>query len=128
MLAVVLSVALAAVGIGVSRAVARTLEQRDGERDVHVYWAIGLAALVPAWVVAFVALLGAEPVKRPEVVPAIAWTLSAALSIVAAIVTESMVRRGAGDGQARPPRTAWGVGAVTLVPALAAALIGLLLR
>ena len=128
MLVVVLSVALAAVGVGVSRAAAVALARGDGERDVHAYWAIGLVSLVPAWVVAFVGLLGAAPVRRPEVVPAVAWTLSAALSLIAAIVTEAMVRRGAEDGQARPPLRVWAVGAVTLVPALAAALIGLLLR
>jgi hypothetical protein len=82
---------------------------------------------VPAWVVAFVGLLGAAPVRRPELVPAVAWTLSAALSLVAAIATESRVRRGAERSQGSPLE-AWGAGAVTLVPALAAALIGHLLR
>lgn len=121
---IVLSLIVAALGLVASRAGTALL----AGRDPHVHWALGLVALLPGWLVGFVALLGAGPVARLTVVTAVAWTVSAATALLGAIATEAVVRRAADEARARPPFWYWRVGALALLPALAVATLAHLLR
>jgi hypothetical protein len=89
---------------------------------------LGLVAVLPAWLVAFLGLLGSTPVRRMHAVVGVAFILSAALAVAGTIATEAIVRR---DAEAAPGRAAewqWRVGAVALVPALAVALAAQVVR
>ena len=125
---VVLSLLVATLGLVASRWASRVLARRDADRDPHVHWALGLVALLPGWIVGFVALLGSAPVRRPEPVAAVAWTVSAAVALIGAIATEARVRRRAETGDGATPAWQWRMGVLTLVPALLAVVVGLLAR
>jgi hypothetical protein len=144
---VIVSLVLGAAGVLATRAGLTTLA-RTGGRDPHVYWSLGLVSLVPAWVVAFLSLLGSSPRVRLEAVTAAAWILSAAAALAGAIATERRVReategaepgsaneddRAGGDdrsdaGRELSPERCWRIGAYSFALAWMIALAGHLLR
>ena len=123
-MSIIASVFLGLFGVVMSRIGLTRLTQHDGSRDQHAYWALGLVTLLPAWLVAFVGLLGTTPGVRPQLMPGAAWLLSAAAALAGAIATEARVR-GAGDSEAahRASRL-WRLGLLALLPAWVIALIG----
>ena len=125
---VALSLIIGIVGILGSRAYLTTLTADGMSRDPHVYWALGLVALLPAWVVAFVGLLGTPAGAKPHLASAAVWMVSAAAGLVGAIATEAHVRE-AGDVVDAPlAARLWKVGLFTFLPAWVIALIGYAIR
>jgi hypothetical protein len=122
------SVLLGLIGIIASRIGLRRLTAAGASRDAHAYWVLGLVTLLPAWLVAFLGLLGSTPGGRPQLVSGAAWVLSAAAGLIGAIATEARVRE-AGDiaGAQAAPRL-WRLGILALLPAWVIALGGHLLR
>lgn len=106
-----------AAGVGVTRL-------RRVERSPEVYWFLGLAALLPAWLIAFVGLLGstAGRVAGPGV-----WTLSSAAGLIGVILTDRAVQRQAESGRQPPAAWYWRLGMLALLPAWVVALAGLAL-
>jgi hypothetical protein len=124
---VVLSILLALVGVVASRLGLVRLTAGAPSRDPHVYWAVGLGALAPAWLIAFVALLPSEAGVRPQLVSSASWLLSGAAALIGAIVTEARVREAGPPGRAAITRP-WRLGALALVPGWLIALAGHVVR
>lgn len=93
-----------------------------------MYWAFGLVALLPAWLVAFVTLLPNVPGTRPHLIPAVMWLLSSAAGLVGAIGTEGRLRRLEESGLSQSPRRLWRLGVMALAPSWAIALGGHVVR
>jgi hypothetical protein len=96
----------------------------DASRDPHAYWALGLVALLPAWLVAFVGLLGTEPGAKPQ----LAWVLSTAAMLIGAIATEGRVRRAGDTVEAQHAPRLWRLGVLAFLPAWVIALAGHVVR
>ncbi len=124
MTAIGTSVLLALLGTLATRTTVSRLAADGRERDPHVYWALGFAALVPAWLVLFLALLGPTARPRPELVPAAAWVLSAASGLVGAIATEGSLRRASDTTGSRDPLACWRLGLLGSLPAWLVAAAG----
>lgn len=101
---------------------------RGGARDAHTYWALGFVALVPAWLVAFVTLLGVPPRVRPDLLSAAPWVLSVAAALGGAITSEALVRRADESDRPPSPSRCWRIGLLGGAPAWAVALAGHLAR
>jgi hypothetical protein len=127
LLIVISSLLLALAGVLATRVGTNRLA-RGSARDPHVYWAFGLVALLPAWLVAFVTLLPDVPGTRPQLIPAVAWLLSSAAGLVGAIGTEGHLRRLDESGLCQSPRRLWRLGVMALAPSWAIALGGHVLR
>lgn len=116
---------LAAVvgGLATWRAI-RTMASGPVEHDPHVYWALGLGALVPGWLIVFLALLG--PTIRPQVDPVleVSWVGSTATALAGVIATEARVRRAMESEPSPSAGHYWRLGLLGLVPAWALALLG----
>ena len=122
------SVVLVLLGVVVSRVGLTRLTADAASRDPHAYWALGLIALLPGWLVAFVGLLGTEPGAKPPLVAAVAWVLSAAAGLIGAIATEARVR-GVGDSvEVHHSTRLWRLGVLALLPAWGIVLVGYLAR
>jgi hypothetical protein len=122
--AAVASTLVALVALVASRAGLSRLSSTGAARDPHAYWALGLVTLLPAWLIAFLALLGSTPEVRMHFVTGAAWTLSSAAGLVMAIATEARARA-AGETVTvdRAPRL-WRLGVLALLPAWLIALAG----
>jgi hypothetical protein len=120
MAVILVSLALGLAGALASRAWARRLAARGKDRDPHVDWSLGLLALVPAWLLAFLSLLGPTPARRLQGWAEAAWILAAAAALLGAIVTEARVRSEPGGD----PATHWWWGLAALAPAWLIALLG----
>jgi hypothetical protein len=110
----------------VSRVGLTRLAAGDVCRDPHIYWALGLGALAPAWLIAFVGLLPTAPGLRPQLASASSWLLSGAAALIGAIVTEAHVRgaRDASEARRVTVTRQWGLGVLALLPAWVIALGG----
>ena len=93
-----------------------------------MYWALGLLALLPAWLVVFVTLLPDAPGTRFRLGSAVAWLLSAAAGLAGAIATEGRVRFLDESGLHPSPRRLWRLGVLALTPSWAIALAGHVFR
>jgi hypothetical protein len=119
------SILLAVIGVVVSLVGLGRLTDTDGDAsgDPHTYWALGLVSLLPAWLVAFIGLLGPTGL-RPHGASAAAFVLSAAAGLLGAIVTETRVREAADFPTPRAAKRLWRLGLMALVPAWVLALSG----
>lgn len=113
------SAAVALVGlVGSGLALARLRGRRWGPMS---FWLLGLAAIFPAWLVVFVALLGsASPLPGASRV----WILSSAAGLLGVIATDAATRRLHESGRPRSPVTYWLLGVIAFIPAWALALLG----
>jgi hypothetical protein len=120
---VISSLVLALAGALATRAGAARLAARSA-REAHVYWALGLTALLPAWLVVFVTLLPDVPGIRFRFISAAAWILSAAAGLVGAIASEGRVRRLDESGSHPSATRFWRLGVMALAPSWAIACVG----
>ena len=118
------SLAVGLGGLGASRAIR---ERMARPTDPHVDWALGLAGILPAWLVALLGLLGPSP--RPDVTFVTALTLLGTIAggLAGAITTEARIRADAESGRATR-EGAWRLGTLALTPAWLIAMGGALLR
>ncbi|HXG14907.1 MAG TPA: hypothetical protein VNK50_01610 [Calidithermus sp.] len=124
MLAIGTSVLLALLGAVTTRAAVGRLGAAGADRDPHVYWGLGFAALVPAWLVVFLALLGPTARPRPGLVPATAWILSASAGLIGAIASEGWLRRAGEGAGSLAPSGCWRLGLLGALPAWVLAAAG----
>lgn len=102
------SVVIGLVGALATWGATRSLGARESSQRPHLHWSLGLAALLPAWLVAFVGLLGASPTG------------------LGIILSDGAVRRLRESGRAYRAVTYWLLGGAALVPAWGIALVGLI--
>ncbi len=102
------------------------LKRSGSRRPAEVYWLLGLGAMFPAWLIAFLGLLGRIAGRFPERSLAAWWILSSAAAVLSVILADAAVRRLRASGEAHRPATYWLVGVATFCPAWAIALAGLL--
>jgi hypothetical protein len=117
---IVSSVLLGLIGVVASRIGLTHLTADGASRDPHAYWALGLVTLLPAWLVAFVGLLGTTPGVRPGA----AGLLSAAAGLIGAIVTEARVRETGDFAEAHQATRLWRLGVLAFLPAWVIVLSG----
>jgi hypothetical protein len=121
---VIVSMVLAMGGLAASAAVRRRLPRVE---DPHVDWALGVAALVPAWLVAVLGLLGPSVRPRLTVITAVALLGTIVAVLGGAITTEARLRADAAAGPMDRAR-AWRLGLFAVAPAWLVAMAGALLR
>lgn len=119
------SVLAAIVGVGAAWLALRRLERGPAEHAPDLFWLAGVLALLPAWLVVFLALRERLGGRKPDPEVAIWWMLSAAAALVGAIVTHARLRRIGAAEPAAPGRRGWTTGLLTLLPAWGVAALGL---
>src|SRR2546428_3524282 len=100
---IVSSVLVGLIGVVASRIGLTYLTADGASRDPHAYWALGLVTLLPAWLVAFVGLLGATPGVRPQLVSGAAWLLSTAAGAIGPLAPGARGRGTRDPAQAHHP-------------------------
>jgi len=113
------SVLIGLVGTLVTWGATRSLGARESSPRPHLHWSLGLAALLPAWLVAFVGLLGASPTGRPEASLSASFIVSSSAALLGIILSDGAVRRLRESGRAYRAVTYWLLGGAALVPAWA---------
>jgi len=119
------SVLIGVLGVFGTGALAAHLSRRTSQRDPVRYWVLGLFALLPAWLIAFVSLLGASTGRPSEGALHIFWILSSSAALLGVIVTDAAVRPVRKPGGAPRPMVAWLLGVAAFFPAWGLALLGL---
>ena len=117
-----MSLIVAALGFcGAGALVART-KSRWPHWGPERFWLLGMGALGPAWLIAFLGLLGpsATSVPRGVVIG------SSAVPLVGVIVTDAVVRRLQQSGRNYPPVTYWLIGVAAILPGWGMALLVLI--
>jgi hypothetical protein len=122
------SIFAGAGGLLVSRLAMAYLARPDSKRPPELYWFLGIAGLLPAWLTAFMSLLTLASGPRPEKILTAAWVLSSSAVLLGAILTDAVLRRLRESGRDYTPPTYWGLGVLALVPAWGIALLALLLK
>jgi len=120
------SVVLGLLGVLAGRIGLTRLTVDHASRDPHAYWALGLVTLLPAWLVAFVGLLGTTPGVRPQLVSGA--LLSAAAGLIGAIATEARVREAGDFAEAHQATRLWRLGVLAFLPAWVIVLSGHVVR
>ncbi len=92
------------------------------------YWSVGFAALLPAWFLAFIGLLGSPSEQGVNVSLPHAAFFSSGAGLLGIVFTDAALRRLHTSGRAHRPTTYWLLGVVALVPAWCIALFDLLRR
>lgn len=93
------------------------------------FWCLGLVALLPAWLLAFLGLLASptgQSVVAVTLPPAALFSSGAAL--LGVVVTDVAVRRLQASGRPNGRVIYWLLGVVALLPGWGVALVGLLRR
>ncbi len=119
----VASGALAVAGVVASGAVATRLARRAAPADpARAAWLLGLLALVPAWLLPFLALLAAADVGAVvHGPPRLAFLVVSATAILGVIASDALLARRAAPGR-WSVRACWLLGAAALLPAWIVAL------
>jgi len=104
------------------------LSRQKSSRDRTIYWLLGIAALLPAWLIAFLDLLARSTGPRPEKALIAAWILSSSVALLGVILTDGALRRLRESGRDPRPETSWLLGVVALLPGWAIALLVLMLK
>lgn len=117
MATVLWSVVAAIVGIAGTWFAATWLGTQGGERPPDVFWLLGLAALLPAWLIPFIGLLERMGGRIPNMAVARWWILSAAAAVGGLIATHARVRGLHSSGRPLPPWRYWRIGLLALAPA-----------
>jgi len=104
------------------------LARRESLLRPWAHWLLGMGALLPAWVVAFLSLLGRSSGPRPEKASSVSWILSSSAALLGVIVTDAVLRRLRESGRDHSPAIYWLLGVVALLPAWGIALLGLMVK
>jgi hypothetical protein len=111
------SLVVAVVGILATGAAVRPLQSKTPGRELRHYWFLGLGALFPAWLIAFLGLLQPateQPGDVPLPPPAL---LSSGAALLGLIATDYLLRRLQKPGANFPAAIWWLLGCLALVPA-----------
>ena len=104
------------------------LTRRQSTRWQEIYWLLGIAAFLPAWLIAFLDLLGRSSGPRPEKALIASWILSSSAALLGVILTDGALKRLRESGRDPRPMTCWLFGVVVLLPGWGIALLGLLVK
>jgi len=104
------------------------LARREFHRRPWSYWLLGIGALLPAWLIAFLSLLGRSSGPRPAKASIASWVLSSSVALLGVIVTDVVLTRLRESGRDHPPLIYWLLGVLALLPAWAIALLGLMVQ
>jgi hypothetical protein len=95
------------------------------DRPPRHYWLLGIAALFPAWLVAFLAVISPAS-QSPVDVPLPPRALfSSAVGLMAIIATDYLLRQSERTGRTFTPVLCWWIGLGALVPAWLIAAVNL---
>lgn len=119
------SVVAGALGICGTAAFLARLGSRWAHQSPERYWLLGMAALFPAWLIAFLAVLGQSPAQEPEKP---LFIFSSSLPLLGVIVTDAVVRHWRKSGRDRRPITYWLLGMAAFLPGWGISLIGLMVK
>lgn len=111
---------LGVLGTGVGTAL---LASRRSDQRPEIHWLLGIAALFPAWLIAFLGLLGLSTGPRPEKALAMAWIVSSSVALLGVIVTDAVLRRLRASGRDHRPLIYWLLGVAALLPGWGIALL-----
>ncbi len=120
------SVVAALVGVLGTWILTIRLYRSAAHRPPEVYWLLGLAALLPAWAIAFLGLLGHLTGRFPEKPLEVWWILSSSAALLGVILTDGIVGKWRAAANACPPRRYWVIGVGAFAPAWGIALLGLM--
>jgi hypothetical protein len=120
------SVVVGVLGVLVTGGGTAYVSGRKHGASPHLCWILGLAALLPAWLLAFLGLLGPSPAGRPEGSLGASFIVSSSAALLGIIVTDGAVRRLSASEGGRRPLTYWCLGLAALLPAWGIALLGLI--
>lgn len=116
------SVATGALGVLVTWLLAT---RRQSPSSPVASWILGLAAVGPAWLIAFLGLLGPSSIARPDPSLKVAFIFSSSAALLGIILSDAVVRRFRASGHEHSPATYWLLGVTALLPAWVIALLGL---
>jgi hypothetical protein len=122
---VIWSFALAILGILAAGGALGYSSSRAYDLKLHHCWLIGVAALFPAWLVAFLVLLQPATLGGLEVPLPPQALLSSGVGLGGIIVTDYLIRKAQKTGRALSPLNSWALGVVALAPACLVAWISL---
>jgi hypothetical protein len=105
----------------------RRFSQSNQRRPIELYWALGMAALIPAWLLAFLGLVGSFTGRRPDMALGAFWILSSAAALLGAIVTSAILEGRRESGREVSPVAGWLLGLAAIGPAWGLALLGQLI-
>lgn len=120
---IIWSVVAGALGIGGTGVFVGRAGSRSAGWSPERYWLLGMAALFPAWLIAFLAVLtlGTKAVPKGVVI------VTSVAPLFGAIVTDAVVRHLRASGRERRPVTYWLIGVAALLPAWGIGLLALTL-
>jgi hypothetical protein len=113
------------VGVPAALAAVPYIARRESTQRPEIPWLLGIAGLLPAWLIAFLGLLGRSSGPRPEKALTLPWILSSSAALLGVIITDAVLRRLRETGGGPRPLTSWLLGAAALLPAWGIALIAL---
>ena len=116
-----LSIVLGVLGLFATGAVVPFLRSRVSNWRPQHHWFLGLAALFPAWLIAFLGLLPSSIGPEYDPLPRSAL-LSSVVALLGVVFTDTTVRQLDKRGYSLSPFTYWLLGAAGLVPAWVIAL------
>jgi hypothetical protein len=94
----------------------------------YLLWSLGILAVLPAWVVAFIYLIPSSIDVRAHGTAAVVWVCSIALGLTGAIMSEARLRHLHDTAEELSPDRAWFLGLLAMSPAWVAMLLGLLVE
>ncbi len=119
------SVGLTVVGVAGTAALVARLKSRWPTWGPERYWALGLAALLPAWLMAFLATIGPPGGEGPNKP---LFIITSALPLLGIIVTDALLRHWRAGGRAPGPIACWFLGIAAVLPGWGITLIVLALK
>jgi hypothetical protein len=114
--------AAAVLGVVATSVVLRRARQSEGDMEPGFYWVLGLGAMTPAWVVAFLSLLAAEAQFGDRL--KLFFGMAIGVGLAGVFTTDAIVRRLHASRAAPSSLTLWLLGIAALVPAWALTLVG----
>ncbi len=116
-------VILGILGIFGTGVVTVRLSRWTSHQKPQYCWFLGIAALFPAWLIAFIGLLPSSTGQAAEVSLPPSAILSSGVALFGIILTDYTLRRLSRAGQVLPPLAYWALGVAALLPAWCIALV-----
>ena len=107
------SMIVAVVGIVASGAAVFSLK----DRPTRHYWLLGIAALFPAWLVAFLAVISPASQSPVDVPLPPRGLFSSSVGLIGIIATDYLLRQAQQAGRVFTPVVSWLIGLAALIPA-----------
>ncbi|MFQ5847390.1 MAG: hypothetical protein ACE5IQ_06895 [Candidatus Methylomirabilales bacterium] len=114
------SLVASVVGLAGTAALVAVMRRQRPQWGPERYWVLGMAALFPAWLIAFLGSIappGGEFASKPL------FIFSSALPLLGAIATDALLRRQRNTGHPWRPLGSWVLGLVAILPGWIVALL-----